>query len=347
MYKLAFIATSAAIACGTLYSLPSQAATLGFDQIFTFGDSLSDPGNIYNLTKSLGDPFPPPPYAQRLSDGPVWVEYLVEDLGLDPVPFFAPTQGVVTDGINFALAGSTTGDLNTVLPSTLPLPPLPLSLQKQVGTFVSSVPPNVSTNALFVVWAGANDYLPTQSTEFVPFTTPDQTVDNLITAISNLMAVGAKNFLVPNLPDLGRIPLTSSSPAAESLNQLTRQHNQLLTQRLDQLSQSSSFDGKIISLDFNSVFDQALTNPVQFGFSNVTAPCLNQQASTLCSNPGEYLFWDPIHPTTKAHEILGGYAYRQLKSANEPPTSVPEPGVTLGLMALGAIGLGQKLRRAA
>ncbi len=247
-----------------------------------------------------------------------------------------------------ALAGSTTGDLNTVLPSTLPLPPLPLSLQKQVNTFRNSVPPAaVSTDALFVVWAGANDYLPTQSAEFKPFTTPDETVDNLITAISTLMAAGAKNFLVPNLPDLGKLPLTNGSPIAEPLNQLTRDHNALLAQRLDDLSQTAGFDGKIVSVDFNSLFTQTLANPAQFGLSNVTEPCFNRSALTLCSNPGEYFFWDPIHPTTKTHEIMGNYAYRQLKAASEPPASVPEPGVTLGLMAVGAIGLGRKLRRAA
>ena len=341
MHKLASIATSAAIACGTLYSLPSQAATLGFDQIFAFGDSLTDEGNAYNLTGGL---FPPDPfYAQRLSNGRLWIEYLAEDLGLNPAPASAPTQGVSTDGLNFALAGSTTGSANT-LPFGFP------GLQAQISNFIT-FKESASTNstyefspdALYVIWGGANDYLPTQSADFVPFTTPDQTVDNLIAAISTLMAAGAKNFLVPNLPDLGKLPLTNGSPIAEPLNQLTRDHNDLLAQRLDQLSQTAGSDSKIIYADFNGLFNQVLADPAQFGLSNVTAPCL----FTGCTTPDEYFFWDQIHPTTKTHEILGNYAYQQLKSASEPPASVPEPGVTLGLMAVGAIGLGRKLRRAA
>jgi phospholipase/lecithinase/hemolysin len=338
MHKLASIATSAAIACGTLYSLPSQAATLGIDQIFAFGDSLTDEGNAYSLTGGL---FPPDPfYAQRLSNGRLWIEYLAEDLGLDPAPFFAPTQGKLTDGINFAFAGSTTGTANTVV-TGLP------GLQTQVGAFLNfkaTTPAyQFSPDALYVIWGGANNYLPTQSPDFVPFTTPDETVDNLIAAISTLMAAGAKNFLVPNLPDLGKLPLTNGSPIAEPLNQLTRDHNDLLAQRLDQLSQTAGSDSKIIYADFNGLFNQVLADPAQFGLSNVTAPCL----FTGCTTPDEYFFWDQIHPTTKTHEILGNYAYQQLKSASEPPVSVPEPGVTLGLMAVGAIGLGRKLRRAA
>lgn len=338
MHKLASIATSAAIACGTLYSLPSQAATLGIDQIFAFGDSLTDEGNAYSLTGGL---FPPDPfYAQRLSNGRLWIEYLAEDLSLDPAPFFAPTQGKLTDGINFAFAGSTTGTANTVV-TGLP------ALQTQVGAFLNlkATTPSYefSPEALYVIWGGANNYLPTQSPDFVPFTTPDETVDNLISAISTLMAAGAKNFLVPNLPDLGKLPLTNGSPIAEPLNQLTRDHNDLLAQRLDQLSQTAGSDSKIIYADFNGLFNQVLADPAQFGLSNVTAPCL----FTGCTTPDEYFFWDQIHPTTKTHEILGNYAYQQLKSASEPPASVAEPGVTLGLMAVGALGLGRKLRRAA
>jgi cholinesterase len=62
------------IAIGTIFSgvlalsSPSQAAT--FSQLFVFGDSLSDPGNFFNLS---GGTNPLAPYAQgRLSNGPVW-----------------------------------------------------------------------------------------------------------------------------------------------------------------------------------------------------------------------------------------------------------------------------------
>jgi phospholipase/lecithinase/hemolysin len=50
--------------------------------IFVFGDSLSDTGNLFKLT---GDLFPPsPPYFNgRLSNGKVAVEYLDDRLGLD------------------------------------------------------------------------------------------------------------------------------------------------------------------------------------------------------------------------------------------------------------------------
>lgn len=53
----------------------SSAATAGpIDaSMFVFGDSLSDGDNALLQTGGL---FPPPPYAQRISVGPVAVEYL-------------------------------------------------------------------------------------------------------------------------------------------------------------------------------------------------------------------------------------------------------------------------------
>jgi phospholipase/lecithinase/hemolysin len=63
-------------------SSPSQAAT--FSQLYVFGDSLSDPGNVFNLS---GSTQPPAPYFNgRLSNGLVWSEYLAQSLNLAPVP---------------------------------------------------------------------------------------------------------------------------------------------------------------------------------------------------------------------------------------------------------------------
>jgi len=59
----------------TLLLVGSSAATAGpvYSSLFVFGDSLSDGGNAFLRTGGL---FPPPPYAQRISNGPVAVEYI-------------------------------------------------------------------------------------------------------------------------------------------------------------------------------------------------------------------------------------------------------------------------------
>lgn len=48
--------------------------------INVFGDSLMDAGNIFNLTERP----PSPPYAQKFSNGSLWVEQLANELSLTP-----------------------------------------------------------------------------------------------------------------------------------------------------------------------------------------------------------------------------------------------------------------------
>ncbi len=55
------------------------------NQLYVFGDSLSDVGNVFRAT---GRQYPAsPPYFQgRFANGPVWVEYLADDLKLPRNP---------------------------------------------------------------------------------------------------------------------------------------------------------------------------------------------------------------------------------------------------------------------
>ena len=57
-----------------------------FESINVFGDSLVDSGNLFSLTSAFsaeGVPAlpPTPPYAQKFSNGPVWIENVAQDLG--------------------------------------------------------------------------------------------------------------------------------------------------------------------------------------------------------------------------------------------------------------------------
>jgi phospholipase/lecithinase/hemolysin len=63
-----FAVAGAVIALGSIGTLPVKAATLGFDGLYVFGDSLSDTGNVYAATQNQ---FPPLPYAPgRFTNGP-------------------------------------------------------------------------------------------------------------------------------------------------------------------------------------------------------------------------------------------------------------------------------------
>lgn len=316
------------------FLFPLKATAASFSGLYVFGDSLSDTGNTF---KATGGNIPPsPPYFQgRFSNGLNWVDYLGQDLGLTPTTIVDVAGGAnPTEGINFAFGGATTGTANT-LSLTFPIPPLP-ALQQEIGLF-TSLTPSADPDALYIVWAGANDYLPTQGS-FMPLTEPTVPLNNLADAITVLAVAGAKNFLVVNLPDLGDTPVArirnSVDPGTSTrLNALTAAHNSGLSTTLNDLSQILGEDVNITSLDVNSLFEQVIANPSDFGFTNVTDACLNLAAGEVCEKPNEYLFWDSQHPTTVGHQQIANLAL----AAVQP---VPESSSALGILAFTALGVG-------
>lgn len=364
--------------------LPFAATATSFSRLYGFGDSLSDPGNIYNVTNFARwfdssipvIPSSPPYYEGRFSNGPIWVDYLAEDLGLTltpstdlsvflpnlPIPSpiaITPTGDIgvsfffkgktANQSVNFAFGGAQTGftgtgELGDRIPGVL----------TQVAGFTNDLGNQLADpNALYIVWAGANDY------QTVEPENPQESVGNLATAITSLFDVGARNFLVPNLPDLGRTPqaLSLGTEASTNLTNLTNTHNTTLATTLTTLDQTLA-DINLAALDVYTMFNQMLSAPAQFGVTNITQPCLDPVTLISCPNPNEYLFWDGIHPTTVTHERLAELAFTALTPTPEPEAvqplvssaqirvlsnetepeaeSIPEP---TSIVALGGLGL--------
>lgn len=286
---------------------PVKALAQQFNQYFIFGDSLVDNGNLYRLT---GNQFPTsPPYFQgRFSNGPVWSEILGAELKIVPA-----------SSINFAVGGSTSGNTNSLsglLGAQLP------SLPFQINQFVTSQGA-IDPNTLFAISIGANDYL---ARPLILRATDSQVVvNNISTTVNTLIDKGARNIIVSNLPTLGSTPQEQALGTASTSTNLTLEHNQNLNIALGTIARSRK-DVNIIPLDVNAVFTEVTANPDRFGLTNVSEPCFNRTAGTLCSNPNQYLFWDELHPTTRGHELIAQYAASVI---NAPKTFVPQGEVGL------------------
>jgi phospholipase/lecithinase/hemolysin len=285
---------------------PSQAAS--FSQLLVYGDSLSDVGRVGVAT---GGAFPPYGFLAgggRFSNGPVWVEYLAAKIGL--------TSDFSN---NFAIGGATSGSLNTI---TAEFPTVTGGLLSQVADN-----PIADPAALYIVWAGANDYLGGGVTN------PAIPVGNISTAIAQLAGIGAQNFLVANLSDLGSLPVVQGDPVtAAGLSALTIGHNQLLNLALANLGTTfPSVD--ITLLDINQFFNTVTAEPFAYGLTNTTDACITE--TFLCADPSGYLYWDILHPTTTSHQQIAHFAAQTL--------GVPEPLTLLG--ASTAIAFGVKFKR--
>ena len=125
-------------------ALASSLCAGPIDAVYSFGDSLSDAGNIYALTNGT---IPSAPYSQgRFTNGNVWVQDLSVALGLNPV------SASLTGGTDFAYGDASTG--------TTPV---------HAGTFIDltgaggqltqfhAANPVADPNALYTIWIGSND----------------------------------------------------------------------------------------------------------------------------------------------------------------------------------------------
>src|SRR5262245_27616808 len=102
MNRRAFVAASLLVGL-TLLAFPGAGrAGSPFSEVIVFGDSTVATGNFYLATGGVvaGTPY----YQGRFSNGPVWVEVLAQQLGLD-----APAPSVI-GGSNYAWGGAETGD---------------------------------------------------------------------------------------------------------------------------------------------------------------------------------------------------------------------------------------------
>ncbi len=318
---------------GTVGETSVQAAN--FEEVNVMGDSLSDAGNIFNLTEGVV-PENPLSFEGRFSDGEVWVEYFTQNFGLNPTLFTVSSPS--PEGTNFAIGGSNSDNTNII---NILQPDLPIQfpgLEQQLDAFIAPLlATNQSANpdALYTLWVGSNDYI------FGDITNPDlfvnMVVNNISNAIQSLYDIGARNFLVFDVGGISQTPLVTSQGLSEELNLLTETHNFFLELALENLSQSLT-DINIIPFQVSTLFETVIENPEEFGLTNVTDSWSDAVASCLaisCSevpNPDEYLFWDSIHVTTAAHQIIAEEAFLTVTAKSH---KIPEPSVTWALSGLG------------
>jgi phospholipase/lecithinase/hemolysin len=238
-----------------------------FDRLVVFGDSLSDMGN-----------------AGRFSNGPVWVEQLAAMLKL---PLSASERG----GQNFAVGGARVEEG-------------PQSLGAQVEEFLKQ--PRPSGRTLYVIWGGGNDVLAAIGKPDA-LSKVNAAAASVKSIVAELIARGASDLLVPNLPDVSVTPEVQAhgTKAISEGHRLSLDFNKAVEQSLNDLVQSST-SFMLYRLDVAAMAERARKDPASYGFTNITTPC---RASAQCE---KYLFWDEIHPTTEAHAHLAEAALRAL-----------------------------------
>ncbi|XP_044976342.1 GDSL esterase/lipase At1g28590-like isoform X2 [Hordeum vulgare subsp. vulgare] len=166
-----------------------------------------------------------------------------------------------------------------------------------------------------------------------------QVVGVISLAITELINLGAKKFVVPGNFPIGCVPLyLSILPSEEKgyyneetgciewLNEFTEYHNRLLQEELEKLRNLHP-DVSVIYADYYGATLNIYRAPLQFGFTVPLNSCCGSDAphncslSVMCGNPGsfvcpdpsKYISWDGLHFTEATYKViiqgvLGSYA---------------------------------------
>lgn len=294
------------------YSAPAR------EMIF-FGDSLTDNGNLYRVSKKI-IPKSPPYFEGRFSNGMTWAEHLALAYGLK---------------YQIYAVGGATSIFH--LPTTKFIAPTTLYLE--VYKYILDSLFTDRSNNIYVIWIGDNDY------DFYDQEEPDawttRVVEGIVDGINTLISYGAKNFIILNLTDTSRTPFARQNNDLTKLRNMIIEHNRKLGVALTFL-QVSHPDVNIRKINtfgiFNDIVDQTqkyntlyhlnitdtenacwtggltmnkLRDVVpEFPTTSIELNYTYQMAQSLkagtvpCDTPNQHLFWDDMHPAAVYHQLL-------------------------------------------
>ena len=287
-----------------------SAAQSPYDRIVVFGDSLSDPGNVFAATHAHVTPpdysldeflVPGAPYARgghHLSNGATWIEQFARPLGLavSAQPAFRDSNPFAS---NFAVATARARDDGRGF-----------DLGDQVQAFLARSGGVAPSGALYVIELGINDV----RDALVAFpsggsgTILQAALASIADAITTLHAAGARHVLVWNVPDVGLTPAlrladTQMPGTALLASLLTQEFNDSLAVVLGGLSFLP--DIQLVPFDAAGLIAAIVADPSAFGLTDVVSPCVAPNTPPFaCRDFGSFLFWDGIHPTAAAHAIV-------------------------------------------
>ena len=279
----------------------------GYKRIFIFGASFMDSGNHFVLTgETAHPPFELINFANygigghHPTNGRTWVEVLAEDMGL--TEWAKPAYRNPAFG-NYAVSYGRARDLEP--------DPLEPSLGDQVQAWVDNgfCTEEPMHDTLFIVDSGYRDLLDIAFGEPAGEVFP-AVMMSFAENIGRLYGCGARNLLMPNLPDMGTAPITPDGGEASGRG-LSEAYNAALA-----LYVIGPYSGAM-NLSFVNFFefaDTMMDMPVTFGFTNVTDSCITPYTTrgAFCKNRDEYFWWDYLHPTKKTHALLAEYAFAHL-----------------------------------
>jgi outer membrane lipase/esterase len=305
--------------------LSTQAYAQDFTGVISFGDSLSDAGNVARLNGlPAGNSFTTNP-------DPVAAQIIAAFYGFNQTNISPLIPG--SNGTNYAYGGACSQANSATF--TCALSPASFSVTNQVTGHLAANGGRANSNALYTIWAGANDIFTAAGNPATAATVTTNGAINTVGLVRTLQNAGANYILVFNLPDIGLTPQFRGTASSASITQLSNVYNGVLNSGL-----ATARDG-IVPINVYGIFNDIIANPGLYGFTNVTGIACGPGAPGVVSSvacgpvgsglpftyaPGTnetFAFADGVHPSGASHRILANVVYATLE-APQLLSTVPE-----------------------
>ncbi|KAG8385487.1 hypothetical protein BUALT_Bualt03G0050500 [Buddleja alternifolia] len=291
--------------------------------IFIFGDSTVDPGNNNYISTPFRSNFSP--YGKdfvnqratgRFCNGRLANDFIANYAGIKEYvpPYLDPTLS-----IEELMSGN-------VIPISDQLQHFKEYQAKMEATIGKEKTKELINNALFLVSAGTNDFVVNYFT--IPIRRRNYTIPSYMDFVlqharqlfQQLVDEGARRIGVAGLPPMGCLPVVitlysdnaiTKRDCIDNFSLVARDYNQMLQKELNALQLQSG--SRFAYLDiYGPLEDMALHR--KYDFEEVSSGCCGTgmlEASFMC-NPNslycadttKYVFWDSIHPTEKAYDLV-------------------------------------------
>uniref|UniRef100_A0A803MA11 Uncharacterized protein n=2 Tax=Chenopodium quinoa TaxID=63459 RepID=A0A803MA11_CHEQI len=322
-----------------------------FSKIYAFGDSYTDTGNTISATGPSGFNFVSNlPYGMtyfhhptnRYSDGRLVIDFVTQTLSLPFLPAYrSTTSGGATNGVNFAVAGSTAIEHAFFVKNNLTFDVTPESLGTQLGWFNKYLAKQggcndpVKCGALFndaLFWVGeigANDYAYAAETEVSKSVIRNLAITRVSNFLEAILRKGAKYVVVQGLPPTGCLTLAmylaptndrDDLGCVKSVNTQSNTHNTLLQAKIQDLRKKYP-KSNIIYADYYNAYRDIMKNSKKYGFKEAFKVCCGSGGGSYnyeffsvcgspsakpCPNPSQYMNWDGVHLTEAMNKVVSG-----------------------------------------
>lgn len=297
---------------------------MGFTNVVTFGDSLTDTGNGYRISSHTWPPVPPFAESGSYSDGLMWNQILVQQY-MNGLPLQDFAYGcATTDG---DLVQPTMG-YNTNLPGNYSIrnSTKPPGARQQIITYINDpANRNVDLNrTLFALWIGINNYF--YDTELTPL----QTVQSLMGCVDLLFQFGVQHLLVLNQPPWDRFP-----PYQKDLTGATKatylQHNEYLARSIEQTRSILQPGVRLWLFDCYSLMSKVMDHHSAYGFENLENCWDTESSSSViirCTDITKRIFADEYHLTSAMQTLIAKEIYLLLAGSNSASTPTSSSSMT-------------------